>query len=109
MAQRWRRWLFYAVLPILVGLNAWQLRIETDLSAFMIAGQSTEELLLASEMRSGALSRRYILSVGQDAAKKIDFSLFVQKFLQQLQTTDGIISVWRVDRQAEAFEAVAFF
>ena len=50
---------------------ALSVEFKTDLSAFIIAGDNAEELLLASEMQSGALSRRYLLSVGSSTGTPV--------------------------------------
>lgn len=109
MALYWRRRLFYVALVMLLAGTVFQLRIETDLSAFMLAGQSEDEVVLANEMQSGALSRRYILSLGRNQTAQANFQEFVTKFKQLLLTNEAIVSVRRADRQKEIFESLASY
>ncbi len=92
---------FFLCLPLLVALAAYTTQFKTNISAFVIAGDNAEEILLASEIQSGTLSRRYILSV--DAREKHQVSpAFIQAWLKQLKSITGVVDVWVTDEQQEA-------
>ncbi len=73
---------------------------KTDISAFIIAGDNAEEILLASEMQSGALSRRYLLSVGAEAETSVSKE-FIRSFQDQLKKIDGVLDVWSPGKQGD--------
>ncbi len=73
---------------------------KTDISAFIIAGDNAEEVLLASEMQSGALSRRYLLSVGAEAETSVSKE-FIRSFQDQLKKIDGVLDVWSPGKQGD--------
>ncbi len=84
----------------MLGVN-----FKTDLSAFIIAGDNAEEILLASEMQSGALSRRYLLSIG--AKDKTDVSnKFIQALQDQLKAIDGVVDVWSPGKQGDVAQVM---
>ncbi len=87
-----RKLFFYCLPPLLALCTFFSVQFKTDLSAFIIAGDNAEEVLLASEMQSGSLSRRYLLSVVNDEKKTIPASL-VHNFQNQLRQIDGVINV----------------
>ena len=64
--QQLRQYWFFLGLPILIGLVFLNTQFKTDISTFFIAGKNAQEALLANEIQSGVLSRRYILSIGAD-------------------------------------------
>lgn len=66
---------------------------KTDLSAFIIAGDNAEEILLASEMQSGALSRRYLIAVDSEQKHLVPVA-FMQKLKMQLKAIDGVTDAW---------------
>lgn len=97
--------LFYLLPPLLALLVALTVEFKTDLSAFIIAGDNAEELLLASEMQSGALSRRYLISVGSDTGKPVT-GAFIETLQASLQTLEGVLEVWSPERQDQNIEAL---
>jgi len=93
MPFRWRRWLFYSLVPLLLVMAGFSVHFKTDLSAFLIAGENADEILLASEMQSGALSKRYILSIDAGEGQVVAPG-FVAQLLAQLQQIEGVEAVW---------------
>ncbi|MDQ6993883.1 MAG: MMPL family transporter [Mariprofundus sp.] len=63
-----RVWGFLLFLPLLLATALWQSNIKTDISAFFFTGGSAETAIIASNMQTGELSRRYILSIGQTSS-----------------------------------------
>lgn len=100
-----RNSLFYLLPPLLTLWVALTVEFKTDLSAFIIAGDNAEELLLASEMQSGALSRRYLISVGSDTGEPVT-GAFIEALQERLNTIDGVLEVWSPERQDQNIEAV---
>ncbi|CCE25326.1 MMPL family transporter [Methylotuvimicrobium alcaliphilum] len=100
-----RNSLFYLLPPLLALLVALTVEFKTDLSAFIIAGDNAEELLLASEMQSGALSRRYLISVGSDTGEPVS-GAFIIALQDRLNAIDGVLEVWSPERQNQNIEAV---
>jgi hypothetical protein len=100
-----RNSLFYLLPPLLTLLVALTVEFKTDLSAFIIAGDNAEELMLASEMQSGALSRRYLISVGSDTGEPVT-GAFIEALQERLNTIDGVLEVWSPERQNQNIEAV---
>lgn len=97
----WRKLLFYLLPPVLAVLVVLLTHFKTDLSAFIIAGDNAEEILLASEMQSGTLSRRYLLSVGltnKNEGTEVSKE-FIRALQQQLQTIEGVVNVWSPDQK----------
>lgn len=92
--MNWRLVLYLAGLIVLIFYTVLTVRIKTDISAFIISGDSAEEILLASEMQSGTLSRRYILSVGSLEKNPIPTG-FVSEFIDRLADLPGVVDVWR--------------
>jgi predicted exporter len=78
---------------------------KTDISAFIIAGDNAEEILLASEMQSGALSRRYLLSVGAEAETSVSKE-FIRSFQDQLKKIDGVLDVWSPGKQGDVAQVI---
>lgn len=88
-----RNSLFYLLPPILALAVFMTVNFKTDLSAFIIAGNNTEEILLASEMQSGTLSKRYLISVVSDEKKSVPKAL-LQNLIARLKTINGVEQVW---------------
>jgi predicted exporter len=78
---------------------------KTDISAFIIAGDNAEEILLASEMQSGALSRRYLLSVGAEGGARVSKE-FIRSFKDQLKKIDGVVDVWSPGKQGDVAQVI---
>ncbi len=91
---------FFLCLPLLMGLAVYTTQFKTDISAFVIAGDNAEEILLASEIQSGTLSRRYILSV--DAGENHQVTpAFIQAWLTLLKSMEGVADVWATDEKKQ--------
>lgn len=101
-----RRILFWLALPILVGLAILTTTVKGDLSAFIVAGDNAEEMLLASEMQSGVLSRRYILSLVEESGNAITDQGQIDALLNQWQAIQGVTDVWRVEDSRAAFKVI---
>lgn len=106
LSHRLRTRLFFLVLPILIAAAVFTTPIKTDLTAFFVAGGSDEENLLASEMQSGVLSRRYILSVVDPSGAAMTESAGVGVLISRLQVICGVSGVWRPEQSRAAFEAI---
>ncbi|MCK5121039.1 MAG: MMPL family transporter [Methylococcales bacterium] len=89
----WQSTLFYLLPPLLALCTVIGVDFKTDLSAFIIAGDNAEEILLASEMQSGTLSRRYLISVGSVDQPEVS-KTFVQALQNQLNAIEGVEDVW---------------
>lgn len=98
--MNWKPLFYYLLPPLLSLLVVFGVTFKADLSAFIISGESAEEVLLASEMQSGALSRRYLLSIGTRTESKPETS-FINRFKQQLMQIDGIVDVWSPGQQSD--------
>ncbi|MEQ1636243.1 MAG: MMPL family transporter [Methylococcales bacterium] len=96
---------FLLVLSALVLLAVTTTHFKTDISAFFIAGDNAEEILLASEIQSGTLSRRTILSIGS-LEKKPPSQSFVKQFSQSLKAIPGVTDVWKADETRDAVKAL---
>ncbi len=87
---------FFLSLPLLIFLAIATTQFKTDISAFFIAGDNAEEILLASEIQSGTLSRRYILSVDAGEGQLIS-PAFMQSWLTETKLISGVVDVWAAD------------
>jgi predicted exporter len=94
----WRKIAFYLAPPVLAFIVFMEVHFKTDLSAFIVAGDNAEEILLASEMQSGVLSRRYMLSVGTGDGKAVPGE-FMQAFRARLKQIDGVLDIWSPEQQ----------
>lgn len=97
---------FFLCIPLLVCLAVFTTQFKTDISAFVIAGDNAEEILLASEIQSGALSRRYILSVDAGEGHQVS-AAFIQVWLENLKSISGVVDVWTTDEKRGAVEALS--
>ncbi|POZ50056.1 MMPL family transporter [Methylovulum psychrotolerans] len=101
----WRTTGFY-LLPLLLALAVMAgVNFKTDLSAFIIAGDNAEETLLASEMQSGVLSRRYLLAVDAQQPDGVPAAL-IQTLKNQLKAIDGVTGVWSPEDNTETPESL---
>lgn len=97
---------FFLCLPLLIALAVFTTQFKTDISAFVIAGDNAEEILLASEIQSGTLSRRYILSVDAGEGKQVS-AVFIQSWQAQLSSISGVVDVWATDEKKGALAALS--
>lgn len=94
----WRKRWFLILLPLLLALTVWQIRVETDLNAFFTATDDADSKLLSDLLKSGEMSRRYLLLVesqeAQQPAATADLSHFSQQWLKELAQLEGVEQVW---------------
>ncbi len=83
---------FFLLLPLLVAITFFITSFKTNLSTFFIAGETTEEILLASEIQSGTLSKRYILSIG--SSQSLPNNEFINTLITALKHIKGVNDVW---------------
>lgn len=83
---------FFLLLPLLIALTLFSTSFKTDLSTFFIAGETAEEMLLANEIQSGTLSKRYILSIGSPQSSPN--TLFINTLITALKHIKGVNDVW---------------
>jgi predicted exporter len=105
MPLEWRKRWFFIALPILLASIFFTTDFKADISAFFIAGESAEEILLASEMQSGALSSRYILSISANNEEAV-MPDFASLFKTELASIPGVIDVWSPGQSKVAVDAV---
>ncbi|HSN22596.1 MAG TPA: hypothetical protein VLS45_00250, partial [Methylomicrobium sp.] len=101
----WRKIVFYILPPLLALIVLMKVNFRTDLSAFIVAGDNAEEILLASEMQSGTLSRRYLLSVGTDEGSVVPRD-FMESFRVHLKQIDGVVDAWSPEQQNDSMKAI---
>ena len=89
--------LFLAALVGVLIAAVWTTTIKTDISTFVVSGDNTEEVLLANEMQSGALSRRIILLLTAQDDKTVTPGL-VNDLIRGLTEISGVIDVWRPEQ-----------
>ncbi|MDD5033350.1 MAG: hypothetical protein PHE55_01215, partial [Methylococcaceae bacterium] len=100
MSFVWRKRWFLLLLPLLLAVTGWQIRIESDLNAFFTATDDEDSALLAGLLRSGELSRRYLIRVEPNTENETDpdrneaLSLFSARFIRQLSGLEGVQRVW---------------
>lgn len=108
MSLIWRKRVFFLLLPLLVAAAVLGTRFRVDLSSFILAGDNLEQGLLATEMQSGSFSRRYVLSITGVAEKPLPRD-FVERFISELQTVDGVTDVWKPEQGQVEIDAIVGF
>ncbi|MGR9105680.1 MAG: MMPL family transporter [Gammaproteobacteria bacterium] len=104
--RHWRIAAFYLA-PLLLALTVLTtVRFKTDLSAFIIAGDNADEILLANEIQSGSLSRRYLLSVAAPRDSTVPGD-FLEDLRKRLAKIHGVVEVWSPAHQNDFTTAVA--
>lgn len=99
--------LFFIIgLPLLIAIAIFTTQLQTNISAFVTAGDNAEEILLASEIQSGTLSRRYILSVDAGEGKQVS-NLFIQAWKQKLKAISGVSDVWLTNETRDVFASLS--
>ena len=63
MSFVWRKRWFLLLFPLLLAASVWQIRVESDLNVFFTATDNEDSRLLSGLLKSGELSRRYLLVV----------------------------------------------
>ncbi len=105
--MRWRVIVFLAMLPVLLLITVWQVRISTDISSFFIAGNSPQAALVASNMQTGEISRRYLLSIGSKQGHvPLDA---VETLHRRLAAIPGVARVWGRGRGAAEMQKLVDF
>jgi len=99
---------FLCATPILLLITISQLNITTDISAFFVSGKSTQLKLFASQMQTGEISRRYLISIvqPQKGAQPLDF---LHDFQRKLLQIDGIKKVWNGSMNDDDLHALIQF
>ncbi len=108
MSFVWRKRWFVLLLPLLLAITFWQIKVETDLNAFFTATDDEDSRLLAGLLKSGELSRRYLLVVEKiepapaTGTRTGDTSISVAAFsaglVTQLAKLDDVEQVWPADQ-----------
>jgi predicted exporter len=99
---------FLIALPILAVLAVWQVNIKTDISAFFMTGDSMEVALIASNMQTGELSRRYLVSISDTRSREKPLE-FADTFRQRMAGLDAIERVWEEGLDESEIEALINF
>lgn len=102
--QQLRQTWFFLVLPILIGMVFFNTQFKTDISMFFIAGKNAEEILLANEIQSGVLSKRYILAIGSE--KNAPSTALISALNTEFKAIKGVNDVWKAEEKRGALEAI---
>ncbi len=96
MSFVWRKRWFLILFPLLLAVSIWQIRIETDLNAFFTATDDEDSRLLSGLLKSGELSRRYLLVVekANDANPTQTLEEFSAKLTEQLAQLSDVEKIW---------------
>lgn len=103
MSFVWRKRWFLILFPLLLAASIWRIDVETDLNAFFTATDNEDSRLLSAMLKSGELSRRYLLVVERieaDAKKLPDsdaeqsLDIFSAKLNATLAGIDDVEKVW---------------
>ncbi len=106
MTLFWKQGLILAVLSALVILTVYTVKIKTDLANFFVTTGNTEQALLASEMQSGALSKRYLVSLRAVDGLAQSTEL-VADLIGQFRSVDGVSEVWQPGSERVAIAEIA--
>jgi predicted exporter len=99
---------FLITLPILAVIAVWQANIKTDISAFFMTGETMEVALIASNMQTGELSRRYLVSISDMQSREKPHQI-ADLFHQRLTDLDGIERVFEEGLSESEIEALINF
>ncbi len=100
----WR--LSFYTLPVLLAAITYSfVTFKTDLSAFIVNGKNAEEMVLASEMQSGVLSRRYLISIGSNSQQAPD-PQFIQTLIRHLKQINQVADVWLPEQKAATLNTI---
>ncbi|WP_150046245.1 MMPL family transporter [Methylomonas rhizoryzae] len=104
MSLPWRKRIFLWLCPLLLALTAWQLRVESDLNAFFTATEDADSRLLANLLKSGELSRRYLLLVEAPAnAEQTTLAAFSNQLVKRLADLADVEQVWLAKQPPRAW------
>ncbi|PCI42730.1 MAG: hypothetical protein COB41_09010, partial [Proteobacteria bacterium] len=85
--------LFLLAAPFLLAAAFWQLDVKTDISAFFVSGESSQMKLLAGQMQTGEISRRYLVSIAQGKDDE-QAQAFINTLQSDWSQIKGISRVW---------------
>jgi len=104
VSQAWRKRIFLWFCPLLLALTVWQLRVESDLNAFFTATEDADSRLLANLLKSGELSRRYLLFVEAPAgAEQSSLYAFSNQLVKRLAGLADVEQVWLAKQPPRAW------
>ncbi|PKD40894.1 hypothetical protein CWO84_08475 [Methylomonas sp. Kb3] len=121
MSFVWRKRWFVLLFPLFLAITFWHIKVETDLNAFFTATDDEDSRLLAGLLKSGELSRRYLLVVEKSdhppvteatngAETPMSVAAFTASLLSQLAKLDDVEQVWPADQPPRDWvEAVASY
>ncbi|WKJ92569.1 MMPL family transporter [Methylomonas montana] len=109
MSFVWRKRWFILLFPLLLAVTVWQLRVETDLNAFFTATDDEDSRLLSGLLKSGELSRRYMLVVEKaepansasetsPTESPLSLAVFSARLLSQFAKLEDVEQVWPADQ-----------
>lgn len=109
MSFVWRKRWFIILFPLLLAITVWQIRVETDLNAFFTATDDEDSRLLSDLLKSGELSRRYLLVVekaepvpladtGKTPQNRLSVAAFGARLVSQLGKLADVEQVWPADQ-----------
>lgn len=109
MSFVWRKRWFVLLFPLLLAITFWHIKVETDLNAFFTATDDEDSRLLAGLLKSGELSRRYLLviektdpataaSLSSTGETPISVAAFSTRLVNQLAKLDDLEQVWPADQ-----------
>lgn len=100
--------LFLLAVPFLLAATFWQLDVKTDISSFFVSGKSAQMKLLAGQMQTGEISRRYLVSIRQHKSNEQS-----QDFIDTLQSSwlqlEGVSRVWGEEVGEDEIRALISF
>ncbi|WP_020481181.1 MMPL family transporter [Methylomonas sp. MK1] len=109
MSFVWRKRWFVLLFPLFLAITFWHIKVETDLNAFFTATDDEDSRLLAGLLKSGELSRRYLIIVekseptkaagdGNAGENPISIAIFSNRLVNQLAKLDDVEQVWPADQ-----------
>jgi predicted exporter len=105
VSYRWRRRLFFLLLPLLIAAVFLTTRVETDLNTFFTATDREDAAFLAGFLQSGELSRRYLIAVEANPPDAAGTEAFGQTLAERLGELAAVERVWPADRPPEEWIA----
>ncbi|MDX8397500.1 MAG: MMPL family transporter [Mariprofundaceae bacterium] len=99
---------FILATPLLLWAAFLQLDVKTDISAFFVSGQSAQMKLLASQMQSGEMSRRYLISIVQDDVAEQPLE-FIDQLRSEWLQVNSVQRVWSPSMDETETEALIAF
>ncbi|OAH97437.1 hypothetical protein A1353_22860 [Methylomonas methanica] len=109
MSFVWRKRWFVLLFPLLLAITFWQIKVETDLNAFFTATDDEDSRLLAGLLKSGELSRRYLLvvekieptpaaGISNPGETPNSVAALSARLVTQLAKLDDVEQVWPADQ-----------